>query len=348
MAKDEHVDILRQGVSKWNAWRDKEPSVYPDLSGLDFYDVFLGNDNLYDIPAVYGANFDNCNLRNAKMRDREFDRCTFRNAQLHMTDCCYAYFSDCNFTNTQMRLARIGSTSFSSCHFESCDFSYSSAEDTRFLDCKIENSLFKKVHFVKADFSESSISKCNVYGISSWDMILENTIQEDIYIMEDEDELLSVDDIELAQFLYKMIENKNLRRIIDTITSSVVLILGRFTKERKEVLDRIKHLTRENGFIPVLFDFDGPESRDITETVKILASISKLVIADISDPRSIPQELMLIIPTSPSLVIYPIIEENQREYGMFSFFEKYNSVKEISKYNFKNIDSIVTEIFKSQ
>jgi len=348
MAEKEHVDILQQGINNWNKWQSENPNIYPDLSGINFYDVFEGSNDIYDIPAVYGANFDNCNLRNSQMRDREFEKCTFQNAQLHMSDCCYAFFSECKFSSTQMRLLRIGSTSYHDCVFDSCDFSYSSAEDTRFINCKIENSLFKNVHFVKADFSDSKISKCNVYGISSWDMVLDNTIQEDIYIMEDEDELLSVDDIELAQFLYMMIENRNLRKIIDTITSSAVLILGRFTEERKEILDKIKFLTRESGLIPILFDFDGPDSRDVTETVKILASISRFVIADLSDPRSIPQELMLIIPTSPSLNVYPIIEESQREYGMFSFFEKYNSVKEISRYNTKTIESVIIEIIKNQ
>jgi|LGOV01.1.fsa_nt_gb uncharacterized protein YjbI with pentapeptide repeats len=348
MANEEHIKILKLGIREWNQWRKVYPKIRPDLSGINFYDVFPGSNDMYDIPAIEGANFDDCNLRNAEMRDREFNNCSFISAELHMADLCFAYFYNCQFNDTRMRLSRIGSTIFSGCIFCESDLSYSSAENTSFTNCYIERTKFKSVHFVKADFTESRIIKCNVYGISSWDMILENTIQEDIYIMEDEDDLLSVDDIELAQFIYMMIENKNLRRIIDTITSSVVLILGRFTTERKKILDRIKLQVREHGLIPILFDFEGPDSRDVTETVKVLANISRFVIADLTDAKSIPQELMIIVPTSPSLVIYPILAETEREYGMYSFFDNYSWVKEITKYNEMTIEAVVAGIMNDQ
>ena len=32
MANDEHVALLRQGVDAWNAWRDQNPDIRPDLS----------------------------------------------------------------------------------------------------------------------------------------------------------------------------------------------------------------------------------------------------------------------------------------------------------------------------
>jgi hypothetical protein len=32
MANDKHPELLQQGVDAWNAWREKEPSVRPDLN----------------------------------------------------------------------------------------------------------------------------------------------------------------------------------------------------------------------------------------------------------------------------------------------------------------------------
>jgi hypothetical protein len=32
MARDEHVDLLKQGVAAWNEWRLKNPDTRPDLS----------------------------------------------------------------------------------------------------------------------------------------------------------------------------------------------------------------------------------------------------------------------------------------------------------------------------
>jgi len=31
MANEEHVAILKKGVAAWNAWRDENPDIGPDL-----------------------------------------------------------------------------------------------------------------------------------------------------------------------------------------------------------------------------------------------------------------------------------------------------------------------------
>lgn len=35
MANKKHLEILRQGVEKWNKWRKNNPDVKPDLSGAN-------------------------------------------------------------------------------------------------------------------------------------------------------------------------------------------------------------------------------------------------------------------------------------------------------------------------
>ena len=55
--------------------------------------------------------------------------------------------------------------------------------------------------------------------------------------------------------------------MIDTITSKVVLILGRFTEERKAGLDALREELRKRDYLPILFDFAVPTTRDITEPV---------------------------------------------------------------------------------
>ena len=118
---------------------------------------------------------------------------------------------------------------------------------------------------------------------------------------------LQLDNLEVAQFIYLLLNNQKIRHVIDTITSKVVLILGRFTPERKAILDAIRDELRKRDYLPVLFDFEKPSSRDITETVSTLAHMAKFVIADITDAKSIPQELMAIVPTLPSVPVQPLL-----------------------------------------
>src|ERR1700748_34107 len=101
--------------------------------------------------------------------------------------------------------------------------------------------------------------------------------------------LATVDNIEVAQFVYLMLNNQKVRDVIDTITTKVVLILGRFTAKRKKVLDALREELRKHDSLPILFDFDVPKRQNITETVTLLARMARFIIADLTDPSSIPQ-----------------------------------------------------------
>lgn len=120
--------------------------------------------------------------------------------------------------------------------------------------------------------------------------------------------------------------------MIDTITSKVVLILGRFTPERKIILDALRDELRKRNYLPVLFDFEGPSNRDLTETVSTLAHMARFVIADITDAKSIPQELMLIVPNLPSVPIQPLLLASQQKYGLFDHFKRYPWVLDLYLY----------------
>ena len=115
--------------------------------------------------------------------------------------------------------------------------------------------------------------------------------------------------LEVAQFVYLLLNNKKIRDVIDTITSKVVLILGRFTPpERKAVLDAIRSGLRWREYLPVVVDFDKPANRNFTETVLTLAHLARFIVADITEPRSVPQELQSIVSNLRSVPVQPLLQ----------------------------------------
>jgi hypothetical protein len=93
-----------------------------------------------------------------------------------------------------------------------------------------------------------------------------------------------------------------------------VLLLGRFTEGRIAVLERLREELRKRGYVPILFNFDKPETKDFTETVRLLAGLSKFVIADITNPKSSPFGLQATVPEI-MVPFQPIIEQGDKEPG---------------------------------
>jgi hypothetical protein len=55
----------------------------------------------------------------------------------------------------------------------------------------------------------------------------------DLVITPPNESPIQVDNLEVAQFIYLLLNNEKIRDVIDTIGKKAVLILGRFTPHRK-------------------------------------------------------------------------------------------------------------------
>lgn len=198
------------------------------------------------------------------------------------------------------------------------DFREADFREANFTGADLRNTLL-----TRSNFEGATLVGCKVFAVSAWEIRLDRAIQRDLILTPSDVPVVTVDNLEVAQFIYLLLNNQKVRDVIDTITSKVVLILGRFTPERKAILDAIRDELRGRYYLPVLFDFEKPKNRDITETVSTLAHMARFVIADITDAKSIPQELMAIIPSLPDVPVQPLLLDSQQEYGMFEHFRNY-------------------------
>ncbi len=230
---------------------------------------------------LYQANLYQANLSKANLHEANFYQANLHEANLSEASLGYAHLTYANLSKADLSKA---------------DLRRSSLVDT--------------------NLSYATLTNCSVYGISVWNVQTEGAIQDDLVITRRDEPIITVDNLDLAQFIYLLLNNKKIRDVIDTITSKVVLILGRFTEERKVILDALRDELRKHDYSPVLFDFEKPTSRSITETVRTLAHLARFILADITDPSSIPQELYAIVPTL-AVPVLPLLEASKREYSMF-------------------------------
>ena len=169
---------------------------------------------------------------------------------------------------------------------------------------------------IDTDFSGADLTGCRIHGVSAWGVKLDGAKQQNLVITKEDEPTVTVDNIEVAQFIYLLLHNEKIRDVIDTIGKKGVLLLGRFTEGRVAVLERLRDKLRDLGFVPMVFNFDKPETKDFTETVRLLASLAKFVIVDITNPRSAPLELQAAVPDY-MVPFVPILQDGEKPFAMF-------------------------------
>jgi len=371
MANDEHVALLKQGVAAWNAWRAENPDIRPDLSEADFTGADLIGANLIGADLVgaklseadlsegrvvradlSGANLSRANLGEARLSGANLNGTDLTEAKLvdanlsmaHLTHANLvravlarvllgsADLTGVNLTGADLRAADLTSANLRRADLTGADLGGVKLSSADLNGADLSGASLQGAQLIETDFTGANLTGCRIYGVSAWGLKLDGTKQQNLIITHSKEPTVTVDNIEVAQFIYLMLNNQKVRDVIDTITSKAVLILGRFTDERKAVLDALREELRKRNYLPILFDFEVPATRDITETISLLARMARFVVADITDAKSIPQELAVIVPDLPSVPVQPLLLEGSAEYGMFEHFKKYPWVLETYRY----------------
>ena len=321
MADDEHVALLKKGVNAWNEWRDENPDIRPDLSETNLYGANLIEADLRDAN-LYGANLIEANLRQADLRGALLMGSDLYGADLIEANLIEADLRDANLSGANLNAANLGMADLRGAYLSGADL----------IEANLIEADLRAATLIDTDLTDADLTDCRIFGVSAWRLKLEGAKQQNLVITAGDEPEITVDNIEVAQFVYLLLHNEKIRDVINTIISKAVLILGRFTDERKKVLDALREELRKRDYLPILFDFEKPRSRDTDETVTLLARMARFVIADISDAKAVLQELSAIVPDLPSVPVQPIILATQEEPGMFDFYRNRPSFLTVHRY----------------
>ena len=323
-----------QGADLRTAFVDGTQFAIADLSNVDFRGTDLGRANL-QMAKLCGANLERASFNGIpSLINTNFRGSNFRETSLMYIDMSGSDLGDCDFTFA----------SFYNVNLQGAKLVAANLNHTIFMDVNLMSADLSAAILVKTTFTRTDLTSCIIYGISAWDIKIEESIQKDLIITDKDSSSITVDNLEVAHYIYLLLHNEKIRRVIDTVSEKVVLILGRFTPERKNVLETIKRELRNRDYVPILFDFKKPKSRDLTETISTLAHLSRFIIADITDARSVPQELQAIVPNLPSVIVQPILHISDSEYGMFAHIKRYPWVLPLQKY--EGTDKLNTNFVK--
>jgi uncharacterized protein YjbI with pentapeptide repeats len=251
------------------------------------------------------------------------------NPDLSEANLSKANLSKANLSGANLRAKNLREATFSGADLSGTDLSGMDLSGADLSDAKLN-----ETQLIRTDISGANLTGSSIYGIAAWDLKLtSDTRQESLIITPPGEPAITVDNIKVAQFIYLLINNEEVRHVIDTITSKAVLILGRFSDDRKPILNALRDALRDKGFLPIVFDFERPKGRDFTETIMTLAGMFCFVIADITNPKSTPLELQAAVPDY-MIPFVPILQEGEKAFAMFTNLQtKYDWVLDLLEYD---------------
>jgi hypothetical protein len=309
-----------QGVDVWNQWRREHPNIEPDLSRAD-----LSRGKLSKSRPGSGE-FGEAWIREEMMLPISLI------ATLHAEAFFFgAILIRANFSRTNLNSANLKGALLSSANLGGADLYRAILSEADLSRADLSRAYLSEADLSRTDLTQAILIQTNltaanltnslVYGIAAWNVELKGAIQKNLVITPEKEPTITVDNLEVAQFIYLLLNHKKLRDVLNAVTERGVLILGRFGGGGLEMLQAIAAKLREENYLPIIFDFERPQDHDYTETVKTLVGLARFVIVDLSGP-SVPQELSHTVPFF-DIPFVPIIEKGRNVYSLFVDLFKY-------------------------
>jgi hypothetical protein len=332
MSHTEHIAILRKGVTEWNRWRAAANHSDVDLSGVD----------------LTGLNLNHVNFLRANLTGTVLVRTQLEHAQLKDAELTGAVLIQANLEHANAR-----GTVFDEVEANGANFDVSTLRGARFRNARLTGARFHRAYLRDTDLSSANLSgswlrlarldgaRCVNTNFTGADLRYASMVKKDLIVGISQKESkvpLRAHDLHTAQLLALMLDGVGVRRVLDSITSKLVLILGSFSPGEKSVLDALRISLHAQGYVAVTFDFDRPSQRDYAETVVTLAGMSRFVIADFTNAKEVRAEVaqariqyrrVPIIPIAREGVPLPITMANWFSADELELVVRYASVDDL-------------------
>jgi uncharacterized protein YjbI with pentapeptide repeats/DNA-binding XRE family transcriptional regulator len=219
-----HLSMLKKGVRAWNSWRNNNPDVIPQLSGIHLKKGEFDNLDGYNLDyanlagfrsafiSIQYASLIEANMEKADLTGGSFIGSNFLGANLKKINILYTCFNRAIFRETNLSKACIVNSDFIEVSFEKACmekivFSQVNLSGANLKQANLESAKFTEVQLREANLNKASLKKafldtCSVYGSTFLETNLDDTITEKVFISPQGFEGITVQDLALAQFTY--------------------------------------------------------------------------------------------------------------------------------------------------
>src|SRR5258708_16663344 len=123
MVSQEDIDLLKQGVARWNAWRGQHPEIRPDLSGANLSGANLSEALLVGAELI-DADLTEANLMDANLSNASLIISSLSNANLTGADLSHANLCDADLDGADLSGADLSGADLSNANLDGANLSH--------------------------------------------------------------------------------------------------------------------------------------------------------------------------------------------------------------------------------
>jgi uncharacterized protein YjbI with pentapeptide repeats len=161
---------------------------------------------------------------------------------------------------------------------------------------------------VGAKIGDAVLADCSVYGLSAFNLEGIPKTQSNLVVTPIGESPIAVSDLETAQFAHLLISGGKIPQILESVSSRLVLVLGNFRSERKEVLRSIEAALQERDLTGIVAHFSPPVHRDLTDKILLLARFARIVVADLTESKRLLRFLQDARKKFQSIKLQPLVQ----------------------------------------
>jgi len=308
-----------------------------NLKGANFSNADLRQADLYRCWLV-DADFSGADLRGAVLGEVTAGGASFRRAKLRAAVMMKGVFWGADFRGADFvtlppkadidsssppadswwwtKPALINGASMERCNLRGAKVGSSCFDQVDLTDAKLTRADLREasleiVQMIRTDVDGADFHGCSITALTAFDLRGRPFDETQLRVKTVRGAVVVVDFLEAAQFV-SMLSSERLGLALDRIAPKVVLILGRFSRDRKPVLDDLRKALTALGWMALVFDFPAPKG--ITQTFKVLASLAGWVIADVTEATEVRREITHIAERHRTVPIFPILQGRRAEW----------------------------------
>jgi TIR domain/Pentapeptide repeats (8 copies) len=148
MKNEEHSELLKLGVKRWNAWRAENPHIKPNLIKANLRKLSLDR-----------INFQQADLRGADLTNGRFVGANFEGAKLNKAYLSWANFQQANLSRAALDGAEIHASNLNDADLSNSRLNGAEIIKTTLIEANLNNANLNKAFLLGANFSGARLEE---------------------------------------------------------------------------------------------------------------------------------------------------------------------------------------------